>query len=170
MLIYNYTIFIIVIGSLFFLDDEYCRSTTEEKNTCEHEHIDFRRQLSLRGEKREDGTSKRSCDNLGYADCSVEKSEVGPDMSSLECVSENRERKCEHGSPCTSNEEIADEEQILVVHEIDGNKSHTTQHETECIDKLPVLEERNDDSPDDRTHRLNGKKDSDPVACILILL
>ncbi len=53
--------------------------------------------------------------------------------------------------------------------EIDGDEPDASEQETEAVDEFAVLEERNDDGPEDGTDGLYGKEDAYPVGCFLVL-
>ena len=41
------------------------------------------------------------------------------------------ERQCQHGSPCTTYQQEGNEEHIMVVYEVGGNETYTSQNKAE---------------------------------------
>ena len=85
----------------------------------------------------------------------------------LQGVRDERERHGEHRSPGTANHQERDELQILVTDERYECKADTTDHQTDGISHLCILELWQQGGPDNRAHGLNGKEDTHPVTCLL---
>ena len=52
-------------------------------------------------------------------------------VSSAQCVGQDGERQCQHGSPCTTYQQEGNEEHIRVVYEVGGNETYTSQNKAE---------------------------------------
>ena len=91
--------------------------------------------------QRQDNTSQEGRHNLRNTDGAIEESEVSTHVTiALQGVRDERERHGEHRSPGTANHQERDELQILVTDERYECKADTTDHQTDGISHLGVLE------------------------------
>lgn len=107
---------------------------------------------------------------MRQADGAVEESQIGTHVTvALQGVGDDGEGHGEHGGPAATDEQEGQYLQILVGTEGDEQEAQATQHQTDAIGHLYILEARQQRGPHHGAHGLDGIEHARPVAGCLIV-
>lgn len=93
--------------SLVLFDEVYAGGADYQHDSCQHKHIDFRRQSSLGSKQGKDGAAQSSCYNLRDTDSTVEKSQIStmcPPLSALVRMVNGSASMAAHAQPISKKE------------------------------------------------------------------
>ena len=76
---------------LFAFDEIHTYGSYQQEYSGENQHIDFGREHSFRGLTSEQGATYGGRYDLGYADGSIEQSQIDAHMASRQCIGQQGE-------------------------------------------------------------------------------
>ena len=135
-------------------DNEDTSRADEQEHACHYHHGVLMTAYGM-----QDKATNKCCHNLRHTDGTVEQAEIGTHVTvTLQSIGDKGERHGQHGSPGTANEHERQEEHILVGNERHHSEADASQHKTQRISQLGILELRQNGCPDNTTYSLNGKE------------
>ena len=124
---------------LFLFDQEDRAGAEHKERTGDNQHTG----LHVRAYIFKEQTSAEGCNDLRNTDGAVKEAEVIAHVTALDSVGNNREGQSQHSCPSSTDEGVAEPEDVLVGNKINRYETYCTNEERDCIGTLvaePMLQ------------------------------